>query len=257
MEEGGMRNKIMSSDGCEIDTIFLDRRGVKKTRVGRFLVLCLEGNQSYYEWGMNRTAIQAGYSVLGFNRPGFGESTGHPFPKFELNAAEAIMQYCQEVLGFDDNHIIIYAWSIGGFPGSYLSGQYPNIRGLIIDGSFEDVLPVVLNFVPRCLSILVRIMIRSQFDLRSSLELVRYHRPIRIFRRTRDAIMAHPPGEIATNRANMLLADVLLQRHPILMNNALAFAALTEWLSVPHIRGSTSILRKFYFYNTVMVTHFV
>lgn len=108
-----------------------------------------------------------------------------------------------------------------------------------------------------CFLCLVRIMIRSQFDLRSSLELVRYHRPIRIFRRTRDAIMAHPPGEIATNRANMLLADVLLQRHPILMNNALAFAALTEWLSVPHIRGSTSILRKFYFYNTVMVTHFV
>ena len=35
-----------------------------------------EGNVSYYEVGAIMTPISAGFSVLGWNHPGFGESTG-------------------------------------------------------------------------------------------------------------------------------------------------------------------------------------
>ena len=34
-----------------------------------------------------------GYSVLGWNHPGFGGSTGAPFPDQEANAVDTVMQF--------------------------------------------------------------------------------------------------------------------------------------------------------------------
>ena len=38
-------------------------------------VICCEGNSGFYEYGITLTPIEAGYSVLGWNHPGFGSST--------------------------------------------------------------------------------------------------------------------------------------------------------------------------------------
>jgi hypothetical protein len=42
---------------------------------GDILVVCCEGNAGFYEVGMAVTPLEAGYSVLGWNHPGFGGST--------------------------------------------------------------------------------------------------------------------------------------------------------------------------------------
>lgn len=42
---------------------------------GKYLVVCCEGNAGFYEVGMISTPMDAGYSVLGWNHPGFGGST--------------------------------------------------------------------------------------------------------------------------------------------------------------------------------------
>ena len=42
---------------------------------GDMLVICCEGNAGFYEIGMAITPLEAEYSVLGWNHPGFGGST--------------------------------------------------------------------------------------------------------------------------------------------------------------------------------------
>jgi len=42
---------------------------------GDILVICCEGNGGFYEVGMTPTPMEAGYSVMGWNHPGFAGST--------------------------------------------------------------------------------------------------------------------------------------------------------------------------------------
>ena len=74
---------------------------------GRTLVLCCEGNAGFYEIGVMTTPVAAGYSVLGWNHPGFGGSSGAPFPDQERNAVDAVMQFAIHRLGFLPQDIIV------------------------------------------------------------------------------------------------------------------------------------------------------
>lgn len=49
-----------------------------------FKVICCEGNAGFYEYGITGTPIEAGYSVLGWNHPGFAHSTVCLFTDFIL-----------------------------------------------------------------------------------------------------------------------------------------------------------------------------
>lgn len=42
---------------------------------GKYLVICCEGNAGFYEVGIIGAPMKMGYSVVGWNHPGFGEST--------------------------------------------------------------------------------------------------------------------------------------------------------------------------------------
>jgi hypothetical protein len=64
---------VRTIDNNDIDTMFIDRRN--STQHGNTLVICSEGNAGFYEIGIMITAIEAGYSTLGWNHPGFGGST--------------------------------------------------------------------------------------------------------------------------------------------------------------------------------------
>lgn len=41
----------------------------------KYLVICCDGNASFYEVGLFQSALDNGFSVLGWNYPGFGQST--------------------------------------------------------------------------------------------------------------------------------------------------------------------------------------
>jgi hypothetical protein len=98
----GERHKLVTRDGNAIDCISVDRRGRYVSNMllasamtvtllcicsryhftcrpqhsnGDFLVICCEGNAGFYEVGMIGTPLEAGYSVLGWNHPGFGGSS--------------------------------------------------------------------------------------------------------------------------------------------------------------------------------------
>ncbi|KAJ8965094.1 hypothetical protein NQ317_013383 [Molorchus minor] len=69
----GERFKIKTADNNYIDTMFIDKRNASPN--GNTLVICFEGNAGFYEIGIAITPIEAGYSVVGWNHPGFGGST--------------------------------------------------------------------------------------------------------------------------------------------------------------------------------------
>jgi len=55
-----------------------------KGGAGKILVICCEGNAGFYEVGMLGTPLSEGYSVLGWNHPGFGGSSVCSLLEFEL-----------------------------------------------------------------------------------------------------------------------------------------------------------------------------
>lgn len=77
-EENGIRYKVKTIDNNEIDTMFIDNRGVDMSDPqanGHILVICSEGNAGFYEIGIMATPLELNYSVLGWNHPGFAGST--------------------------------------------------------------------------------------------------------------------------------------------------------------------------------------
>ncbi len=110
---------------------------------------------------------------------------GVPFPQNEANAMDVVIQFAVHKLGFQLSDIIVYAWSIGGFTGkqshtskpanhwsentdpqqkqiinlfsflmccsilaSWAVMSYPEIRALVLDASFDDLLPLALKVMP-------------------------------------------------------------------------------------------------------------
>ena len=56
---------------------------------------------------------------------------GVPYPPAELNAAEAVFDFAVNSLGFKEEQIVLYGWSIGGFPATHLARSHPNVKGLV------------------------------------------------------------------------------------------------------------------------------
>lgn len=240
-EHRGERNKITARDGNFIDTMFVDRRGSKTHPHGSTLVVCCEGNAGFYEMGIMVTPLEAGYSVLGWNHPGFAGSSGSPFPKQEQNAVDATMQFAIHKLGFKPENIVVFAWSIGGYPGTWAAMNYPQIRGLILDATFDDVLPLAIPRMPSWMKGLVTTTIREHLNLNVADNVARYPGPVTVIRRIRDEIICTQDHVLGSNRGNFLLTKMLKSRYPALQC-PLAIQELSELLANPLNQSSMSEL---------------
>ncbi|KAK7147535.1 hypothetical protein R3I94_010151 [Phoxinus phoxinus] len=229
-EYDGQRNKLVACDGNEIDTMFVDRR-TDGGPAGKTLVICCEGNAGFYEVGCMNTPLDGGYSVLGWNHPGFGGSTGVPFPQNEANAMDVVIQFAVHKLGFQLSDIIVYAWSIGGFTASWAVMSYPEIRALVLDASFDDLLPLALKVMPESWRPLVTHTVRQYMNLNNAEQLCKYQGPVLLIRRTKDEIITTTgPEDIMSNRGNDLLLKLLQYRYPKVMTDD-AVRAVRQWLA--------------------------
>uniref|UniRef100_A0A0R3RJQ0 AB hydrolase-1 domain-containing protein n=1 Tax=Elaeophora elaphi TaxID=1147741 RepID=A0A0R3RJQ0_9BILA len=232
VEKGAVRGVLMTREDNKVDTMFVDRR--KQGGNGDILVVTCEGNAGFYETGIMSMPLTLNYSVLGWNQPGFGESGGMPTPKQTVASIDAVIQYAIHKLGFTENQIVIYAWSIGGFPATWAAANYPDIKGLILDATFDDLLPLALAKMPRSWAPLVEFIVRTYFDMPIALQLASYRGPVTLIRRTQDEMIITIEGteeeRLATNRANNLLKSLLRTRHSDLMNDD-AELAVDIWLA--------------------------
>lgn len=86
-----------------------------------------------------------GYSVLAYDYPGYGTSTGAPSEQSVLAAAETVYKYLVEQLEYRPEQIILYGFSLGSGPACYLAQRYP-VAALIIEGGFTSTFRVVTRF---------------------------------------------------------------------------------------------------------------
>jgi pimeloyl-ACP methyl ester carboxylesterase len=77
---------------------------------------------------------------------------------------DAVMQFAFS-RGFTEDNIIIFGWSIGGYPATWATANYPNIRGIILDASFDHVLPLAKATMPSFAEEIVSTAIYSFFNL--------------------------------------------------------------------------------------------
>ncbi|XP_076622842.1 phosphatidylserine lipase ABHD16A [Colletes latitarsis] len=216
IKRGGERYKLLTVDNNQIDTIFVDRRN--KTTEGNILVITCEGNCGFYETGTISIPLYKGYSVLGWNHPSFGGSTGAPYPLQEENAIDCVMRFAIDQLMFSEEQIILYGWSIGGYTATWAAMNYPSIQSLVLDATFDDVLPLAITTMSSWLEGLVRNVIKDYFNLNIAEQLNRYNGPILLIRRTEDEVMCIPSNNLAGNRGNVLLIKILIRRYPYLFS---------------------------------------
>ncbi|KPJ09126.1 Abhydrolase domain-containing protein 16A [Papilio machaon] len=229
---GGLRAKLRTADGNSIDTMFVDKR-LSSDR-GNTLVVCSEGNSGYYEIGIMFTPIRAGYSVLGWNHPGFAGSTGKPSPSQEQNAIDAVMQYAINKLGFKVEDIVLFGWSIGGYNATFAAVTYPDVKALLLDATFDDILPIAQNQMPQSWAILVEEIIRSYADLNISEMLQKYKGPVCLVRRNNDEVICLRQGLVHTNRGNNLIKKLIETRYTNLSKEELALVDKYIRLFGPH-----------------------
>lgn len=224
----GVRYKLGTMENNEIDTMFVDKRNL--TTNGKTLVVCCEGNAGFYEIGIMSTVLEGGYSVLGWNHPGFGGSTGTPYPDQEQNAIDIVMQFAINKLGFNSENILLFGWSIGGYSASWAAMNYPDVKGVVLDATFDDVLPLALNQMPVYLESIVKLAIREHANLHNYEQLSKYPGPILLIRRTDDEVISIKEGDLSSNRGNHLLVKLMRFRYPLIFEET-QISLVNEYLS--------------------------
>jgi len=234
MRRNMTRAKLETIDNNHIDSVFVDNRakdedGTPVEGPGQTLVITCEGNAAYYEVGAFEYPLKEGYSAMGWNHPGFGYSTGIPYGTADGNAIEAVYEYATKELGFAPKDIAVYGWSIGGFSASYLANAHPDIGNVIIDASFDDILPLAIPRMPEWLGSVTNNCCRKYFNLHNVALLPKYQGPIRLIRRNGDEIIS-TNGHASGNRGNQLLMAVLQSRYPVLFKDQEVASMAMDWL---------------------------
>ncbi|XP_006172366.1 LOW QUALITY PROTEIN: protein ABHD16B [Tupaia chinensis] len=238
--------------GNEIDTMFMDRRQHPGSHGrGLRLVICCEGNAGFYEMGCLSAPLEAGYSVLGWNHPGFGGSTGAPFPQHDANAMDVVVKYALHRLHFPPTHVVVYGWSIGGFTATWATMTYPELGALVLDATFDDLVPLALKVMPHSWKGLVVRTVREHFNLNVGEQLCRYPGPVLLLRRTQDDVVSTsshlaplPPSHVEGNRGNELLLRLLQHRYPAVMARE-GRAAVTRWLRAGSLAQEATLYARY------------
>ncbi|CAH8641102.1 unnamed protein product [Heterobilharzia americana] len=188
-------------DGEFVEAFYADRRGSNRISSesasvangdskGEVLILCCEGNGGYPEIGTPLVPLEQGYSVLGWNHPGFGESTGLPFPEKEQNAVEACFLFAVHRLNFQPEQIYLFGWSIGGYTASWIAMNFPDIAGLILDATFDNIDELSKRSAPSAFEPVLEAVVKDYLDLNNLSHVTNYDGPVLIIRRSDDEIIS-------------------------------------------------------------------
>eukprot|EP01135_Chromosphaera_perkinsii_P010820 Nk52_evm15s2241 gene=Nk52_evmTU15s2241 len=205
----------------------IEREIVEQENFSDHLVITCEGNGSYYEMGVMLNIVPQTYSVLGWNHPGFGDSSGVPSLENEQKSIDTLIDVATKKLKFPIDKIIVYGWSIGGYPAAYAATKYQNLGGVILDATFDHVLPLALERMPKSIDGLTKAIIAGYFNLDVIGNILSFKGPVIVTRRTRDEMMGVRPY----NRANVIIREIVRSRYkkyPVVDDEV-----LQRWLAEP------------------------
>lgn len=183
--------------------------------------------------------------MLGWNHPGFGESTGEPFPEQEVNAIDVVIKYAVDCLQFSAENIMLFGWSIGGFTASWAAMTYPRVKGLILDASFDHINSIILGKFSSFTKKFWESSIKKNFNLDNSAHLNCYPGPVLVIRRTKDLVVSDFLGDrIQSNRANFIIFNLFQSRFPVLMEDQNVTSYLWLYLSAACSEHGKQFIRK-------------
>ncbi len=130
--------RLESEAGDEIAVFHHETPGAALT------VLFAHGNAEDLGHGVGYTDryAQLGVSVIAFDYPGYGLSTGKPTEPGTYAAADAAYRYLREQVGLEAAAIVAHGRSLGGGVMVDLASRVP-VGGLIIESSFVSMYRVV------------------------------------------------------------------------------------------------------------------
>ena len=111
-------------------------------------ILFFHGNAGNISFRMNyiEKFYELGFSLLFFDYPGFGLSTGVPNENLCIKCADEFYKYLLNEKNILSKDIIFYGESIGGSIASSLANKC-NIKYLILQSTFTDIKEVIKNIV--------------------------------------------------------------------------------------------------------------
>ena len=225
----GVRARLQCNSSQIIDTIYAKPRYIAPN----LLAISCVGNLSYLELGGMNLWLGRGNAALGWNHCGYGYSSGSPTGRQEKEAIITLVSYAVQVLGYPLENIILHGNSIGGFTACYAAAAYPNIHGLLLEATFDDITNLVPSLVPCCLPYsLIKCALRYCYDLNIGLYLKEYKGPVTLVRKTDDTLMRSEVDEVGTNRSNFLLLDLIKQRYGSVFFSEDSLESVRIWLGV-------------------------
>merc|ERR1719317_1298596 len=104
------------------------------------------------------------------------------------------MQFAIHRLGFHPEQIIVMGWSIGGYSSTWLAMNYPEIKGLILDATFDHLEPLAIPRMPAAMSPLVSRAVNKFINLNVAEQVSAFPEPVRLIRRNRDEMISTTEG---------------------------------------------------------------
>ncbi|MFP4157654.1 MAG: alpha/beta hydrolase [Opitutales bacterium] len=142
---------------------------------------------------------EAGISVISYDYPGYGTSTGRPTERGCYAAADAVYRHATGLLDYPADAIVLYGRSVGSGPACWLAEKYP-VAGLILDSAFTSTFRVITR---------IKILPWDKFDNLARLPNIPC--PVLILHGKRDWIIPFAHAEhnarIVGPRANTLWVD--------------------------------------------------
>ncbi len=154
------------------------------------------GNLSYRGPGMMRWSEELNASVMCYDYPGYGKSTGEPYERTCYAAAEAAWSWLTGTQGIPANAVLQLGGSLGGAMAAELAHRHDS-RGLVLYKAFSsvpDMAQLRYPFLP------ARYFVRHRYDNVAKLRDIR--RPVFIVHGTADEIIPFVCGERLFAAAN-------------------------------------------------------
>jgi abhydrolase domain-containing protein 17 len=130
--------KIRASDGTEIAILHL------RNPKARFTIWFFHGNAEDLGDGEAwlHALRDAGFSVLAFDYPGYGLSTGRPSESTLVSSARVVREHLRNTLNVTPAQTLIYGRSLGGGPAVQMATE-EKVGGVILQSTFTSVYRVV------------------------------------------------------------------------------------------------------------------
>lgn len=173
---------------------------------GRKLVLYFHGNGEsvVHTRTLQRELIAAGWDFMSVSPRGYPGSTGHPIAGSIATDARAAWEHATNVLGFDEQQIIVHGRSLGGgLVGTLLPDIQP--AGVVLESTYLSLVEVGRDRFPLYP---IRLLLRHRAPTHTHAP--QFHRPVLVLHGDQDLVIAPRHGrELAQRFPNATHVEVV------------------------------------------------